>query len=95
MPIVTFEPMHREQEVPEQTLLFDAACRLGLPVASSCSAVAVCGKCVMKVLEGRPNLSPPTPNEQILLQRDKRGPDERISCMARVLGNCKVTTSYW
>lgn len=95
MAIVTFEPMHREQEVPEDTLLFDAACRAGLPVASSCSAEAVCGKCVMRVLKGANNLTKLSPHEERLLHRDKRDESERISCMVRVLGNCTVTTGYW
>ena len=95
MPIVTLEPMHREQEVPHETLLFDAACRAGLPVASSCSAEAVCGKCVMKVLNGQENLSPVSSHEKRLLVRDKRQESERISCMTRVVGNCTVTTGYW
>jgi ferredoxin len=95
MPIVSLEPMHLEQEVPAETLLFDAACRAKLPVASSCSAEAVCGKCVMNILEGQKNLSPITPHEKRLLLRDKRKESERISCMTKVLGNCSVTTGYW
>ena len=95
MPTVTLEPNQITLEVPFDTLLFDAACRAGLPVASSCSAEAVCGKCVMKVMQGAQNLSVPSDHEMKLLRRDSRGANERISCMARVQGDCSVTTGYW
>lgn len=95
MAIVKLGPQEIRVDVPTGTLLFDAACRAGFPVASSCSSSAVCGKCVMKVSEGSQNLSPVSGHERVLLERDKRKPEERVSCMARVLGDCAVTTGYW
>jgi len=95
MPIVTFKPSDKKVTVPEGTLLFDAACRVGLPVASSCSAEAVCGKCVMKIVEGEKSLNACSPEEVRLLVRDSRKPGERISCLVRVQGDCTVTTTYW
>jgi adenylate cyclase len=95
MAIIKLGPEEIRIEVPPGTLLFDAACRAGLPVASSCSSAAVCGKCVMRVLEGSDSLSPASIHEQNLLDRDKRKSEDRMSCMARVLGDCKVTTGYW
>jgi uncharacterized 2Fe-2S/4Fe-4S cluster protein (DUF4445 family) len=95
MPIVTLLPSGRVIEIPSGTMLFDAACRAGLPVASSCSAEAVCGKCVMKIHSGPEKLNAPTEHETKLLARDKRDPAERISCMVHVYGDCTVSTSYW
>ncbi len=95
MPIVTLLPSGRMIEIPSGTMLFDAACRAGLPVASSCSAEAVCGKCVMKIHSGPEKLNAPTEHERKLLARDKRDPAERISCMVHVYGDCTVSTSYW
>jgi len=95
MPSVTLLPTERKIEVPSGTLLFDAACRAGLPVSSSCSAAEVCGKCVMRVIEGTENLTPVSDHELKLLNRDKRLSNERISCMARIQGDCSVTTGYW
>ncbi|NBT58427.1 hypothetical protein EBT16_06550 [bacterium] len=95
MPIVSLLPSNQIVEVPQGTLLFDAACRAGLPVASSCSAEAVCGKCVMKVHSGSQNLSPLSEHEQKILVRDKRDSNQRISCMVRVLGDCSVSAAYW
>lgn len=95
MPIVTLLPSGHQVEVPEGTLLFDAACRAGLPVASSCSAEAVCGKCVMRVITGADQLNPISEYEKKILKRDHREPEERLSCMAKVEGNCSVQASYW
>ncbi len=95
MPIVTFEPSGKTVLVPSGTLLFDAACRVGLPVASSCSSEAVCGKCVMTLLKGNEALSLETPAETRLLNRDSREKNERISCLVKILSDCTVTTTYW
>lgn len=95
MPIVTLLPAKVRIEVPAGTLLFDAACRAGFPVASACSAEAVCGKCVMKIVKGASHLSEISSHEKKLLIRDKRDPDSRISCMTKIEGDCSVQASYW
>ena len=98
MPIVTFQLQNaiaRRVEVAVGTTLFDAALKLGLPVASSCSADSVCGKCNMQVLQGVEALSEQGELELRLLKRDKNPPTDRISCQAKVLGDCRVTTRYW
>lgn len=95
MPIVTLLPSGRQIEVPVGTLLFDAACRAGLPVASSCSAEAVCGKCVMRITKGAEKLNSISEHEKKILERDHREPVERISCMAKIEGDCSVQASYW
>lgn len=92
---VTFLPSGKTAGVVEGTSLFDAAKQAGLPVASSCSADFVCGRCNMQVIAGERNLSPQSDHEKKLLQRDKKPLTDRISCMARVLGDCTVTTTYW
>lgn len=95
MPKVTFLPSLKSIEVPEGTSLFDAAKLAGLPVASSCMADNVCGRCNMQVLEGERHLSRQEETELKLLRRDKKPLTDRISCMALVLGDCTVTTTYW
>lgn len=95
MPIVTFLPSQITIEVEKGTLLFDAAKMAGLPVASSCGADNICGKCNMQVVKGVANLSIQNRIESDILRRDKNSPTDRISCMTRVLGDCSVTTSYW
>jgi uncharacterized 2Fe-2S/4Fe-4S cluster protein (DUF4445 family) len=95
MPIVTFFPSGKTLEVEVGTLLFDAAVLAGLPVASSCQAKSVCGRCDMQVLEGKENLSEQDPKELSLLRRNQKLATNRISCLTRVFGNCTVTTGYW
>ncbi len=95
MPIVTFFPSGKTIEVKAGTPLFNAAIDAGLPVASSCSADNVCGRCNMQVLYGAENLSLQEELEKRLLHRDKKPETDRISCMAQVMGDCTVTTSYW
>ena len=67
----------------------------GLPIGSSCGAVAVCAKCHVTVVKGSENLSPINPPEQKLLDREKFPSDRRISCLVRVLGDVTITTTYW
>ncbi len=92
---ITFLPSGKCFEVNSGALLFDAALRAGLPVASSCSADFVCGKCNMQVLSGVENLSPQRVRERELLARDKKSESDRISCVTRVYGDCSVKTTYW
>lgn len=95
MAIITFQPSGKTIEVTSGTLLFDAALRAGLPVASSCSAVFVCGKCNLQIVHGGENLSAQRDVERSLLTRDKKPLSDRISCVTRVFGDCTVTATYW
>ncbi len=95
MPIVTFQPSGKKIEIEAGMTLYEAALQLGLPVASSCSAEATCGKCNMVVLSGAENLSPQTQSEIHLLSKERRPLSDRISCLAQILGDCVVTTRYW
>ena len=95
MPKVTFHPSGKTIDVPRGTLLFDAAVRVQLPVASSCRAGFVCGKCNMQVVTGGDQLSEQRDPERALLQREKKDITDRISCVTRVYGDCTVSTTYW
>lgn len=95
MPFVTFHGLNKRIEVPEGTTLFEAAHLAGLPVASSCQADFVCGKCHMRVWAGAEHLSLQTVAEKKLLQRERAPLDSRVSCQVQVRGDCTVGTSYW
>lgn len=95
MPIVTFLPSRRTSDVPPRTSLYEAARRAGLPVASSCSAQFICGKCNMQIVSGSEGLTRQSQAERDLLRREQRPETDRISCRAYVLGDCTVTTRYW
>lgn len=95
MPFVRFQKAGKRIEVPMDTTLFEAALSAGLPVASSCQADFVCGKCHMEIVEGPENLSPQTDQELKLLRKEKAPESNRISCQAKVRGDCAVATTYW
>jgi len=76
--------------------LFDALKRAQQPIASSCTADAVCGKCIVNVLEGQAELSPPSEEELRVLEREKASKDDRLACRTRLLGDGVVLTAgYW
>lgn len=95
MPIVTFLPSGKKINVPSGTTIFEAAQQAGMPIASSCSANFVCGRCNVQIVVGRHNLSEQQEAEKTLLKREKHPPTDRISCQTRIEGNCSVTTRYW
>lgn len=95
MPLVRFEPSGRSTDVKAGTSLYDAALAAGLPVAASCAAEFVCGKCNMTVTIGAEHLSKQTGKERDLLRQQARPETDRISCRTAVWGDCTVTTTYW
>jgi 2Fe-2S ferredoxin len=95
MPIITFLPSRKTIEVAAGTSLFDAAIRAGLPVASSCDAEFVCGRCNMQITSGADHLSPQQDAEIALLLKHHKPVTDRISCQTLVYGDCTVTTTYW
>ncbi len=82
-------------DVPEGTNHMSAIIIAQKPIGNSCSAIGICAKCFVNVLEGMENLSKPNPIERNLLAREKLGAQTRISCQAKVYGPVRVTTSYW
>lgn len=67
----------------------------GLPVASSCNAEGVCGKCRIEVVTGLENLSAKQELELFLIEKYQLKNNERISCQCQVLGDVSVQTKYW
>jgi 2Fe-2S ferredoxin len=95
MPILRRPRRGDEFEVEPGENLMTALQQRGVPVASSCLGDAVCAKCRLKVLAGAENLSPPTPDETLLLERENLPAGTRISCQCRVLGDVSVDAPYW
>jgi uncharacterized 2Fe-2S/4Fe-4S cluster protein (DUF4445 family) len=95
MPIITFAPSGKTVEVPQGTTLYDAALGAGFPVASSCSAEGVCGKCNLRVVRGGESLSAQSELEKRLLKKEHQPETDRISCQTQIFGDCTVTASYW
>lgn len=93
--LVTFLPSGRVLRVGRGSTVFDAVRGAGLPLGSSCDGDALCGWCRVRILDGGDALSAPGDEERRLLTRRHAEPDERIACLAHILGPITVTTTYW
>ena len=79
----------------DETLLA-AALRHEIPLASSCAGRAVCGDCVVRVVAGGANLTPPDADELAWRARTGNGGDGvRLACCLRARGPAEVATTYW
>lgn len=71
--------------------LLDIALGNGLAIEHPCYGGAACGRCVVKVLEGSENLTPPEAAEiQQLRSAGFSCPTCRLACCAVVLGDVTV-----
>ena len=95
MPTITFMPFGKKFDVSAGTNLMAAIIQGELPIGSSCGGVGVCTKCLVTILEGAENLSPPNPIEQKLAKRENLQPGVRVSCQTKVLGSITITATYW
>ena len=95
MPVITRERQKDQITVQNGDLLMQSLQEAGIPVASSCGGEAVCAKCVIRIVAGAENLSPPTPDEDFLRDLHDFPADVRVSCQAKVLGDVTVDAKYW
>jgi ferredoxin len=93
--VVRCEPSGGEIRVVYETTLLDAIEQRGLPIIQSCDGSQLCGFCRVHVVEGAENLTPPGDSETKVLRSLRADDDERLACLARVLGPVTVTSDYW
>jgi ferredoxin len=74
-------------DVDRGSNLMSSIMAAGKPIGNSCSAIGICAKCVVTVIEGMENLSKPNPIERKLLEREKFNATSRISCLVKVYLN--------
>jgi 2Fe-2S ferredoxin len=89
MPKVTFLPPGRSFEVVAGTTILVSAIQNGLQLRHDCTE-AICGTDRVKILSGNDHLSEKTENEELTLEMMNAGLDERLGCVARVLGDVTV-----
>ena len=86
---VKYLPFDRVTRVPPGTTLFSAAHWIGLPIDSTCGGRGTCGKCKVRVIEGRTEAE--TADHRLLRPAEI---DEgwRLSCQARIYDDivCEV-----
>jgi uncharacterized 2Fe-2S/4Fe-4S cluster protein (DUF4445 family) len=89
MPKVTFMPSGESFEVSVGTTILVSAIQNGLRLRHDCTE-AICGTDRVKILSGDGNLSEKNDNEELTLEMMNAGPNERLGCVARVLGDVTV-----
>ncbi len=89
MPKITFMPKDSSFEVPDGTTILVAAVRNGVELRHDCTE-AICGTDRVRVLKGMDNLSAVEDNEDLTLGMLDSGPDQRLGCVARILGDVTV-----
>lgn len=90
---VRFEPSGTTVHVATSTSLFQAVITADLPIASSCGADGMCGKCGLRLLSG--TLPTPSARELRVAKANRVDPSHRLSCMVEVNGDLVVTADYW
>src|ERR1700688_4862764 len=88
---VKYLPFDRVTRVPPGTTLFSAAHWIGLPIDSTCGGRGTCGKCKVRVIEGRADAAGRAQDASEITSADHRlrRPAEseegwRLSCQARI-----------
>jgi ferredoxin len=89
MPRVTFMPSGQSFDVAEGTTILVAAIRNGLRLPHDCTE-AICGTDRVKILAGQKNLSEKNENEELTLGMLNANPDDRLGCVAYILGDVTV-----
>ena len=89
MPKVTFMPVGQSFDVAAGTTILVSAIQNGLQLRHDCTE-AICGTDRVKILSGKEQLSEKNENEELTLEMMNAGPDERLACVARVVGDVTV-----
>jgi uncharacterized 2Fe-2S/4Fe-4S cluster protein (DUF4445 family) len=86
---VKYLPFDRTTRVPPGTTLFSAAHWIGLPIDSTCGGRGTCGKCKVRVIEGRTDAE--TADHRLLRPAEIED-GWRLSCQARIYADmvCEV-----
>lgn len=72
-----------------------AALRHGVPLASPCGGRAVCGDCVVRIVDGDSRVTPPDADELAWRARKRYAGPLRLACCLRATGDCAIATTYW
>lgn len=92
---IKFSKGRTDLEVPQGANLMQVLLDSDIAVASSCGGEGVCCKCVIRIMEGKENLSPMNDLEKDLREMHDVARNERVSCQTTVLGDITVDADYW
>lgn len=89
MPRITFLPEGRTIEVEPGTTILVGATRQGISITHDCTE-GICGTDIARIAQGAENLSKKSEAEDLTLETMDAGPEDRLCCMAKVLGDVTV-----
>ncbi|HXV49185.1 MAG TPA: 2Fe-2S iron-sulfur cluster-binding protein [Candidatus Binatia bacterium] len=89
MPIVTFMPVGQSFDVAQGTTILVAAIQNGLRLRHDCTE-AICGTDRVTIVAGKEHLSEKDDNEELTLEMMNSKPDDRLACVARIVGDVTV-----
>ncbi|MFX1304972.1 MAG: ASKHA domain-containing protein [Promethearchaeota archaeon] len=85
---IYFEPIGLNIPCIKGKTIFEAAEKVGIPIASFCGGKAICGRCKIRIVDG--NVSSINKNEKNLLSEEEIKSKYRLACTMRVLSDIKV-----
>ncbi len=86
---VVFQPHGRRARFDEELTVLQAARALGVEINSVCGGAGSCGKCIVRIVQGRESLSDPAPLEVDLLG-DRLIGGYRLACRSRIMGDTVI-----
>ncbi len=84
------QPMGLRGDVAKGSTLLGSLRSLGVPITSPCAGRGTCGKCLVKVIGGKEDLSTPSSAERVLISDTMLEKDYRLACLARLKGDVTV-----
>ncbi len=92
MALLTTRPEGRIYEIKVGTELLRASqIDASLPFRFGCCK-GECGMCIIRVIDGKNNLSKPTKQEQATLAQKSYDPSCRLACQCAILGDMTIET---
>ena len=98
--MVIFQPSGRRGEVPKEVTLIEASRLLGVDIEALCGEKKVCGKCKVRIEEGRyekygieskkTHVSPWQKEEEKFINEQAKEQGYRLGCVAKVQGDVLV-----
>ncbi len=92
MPKVTIKTDDKTVEVLPGTNLIDMADQHDTSILFGCRDAA-CGACMIRVLEGKDNISKMDDNERDFLESMAAREDERLACQCKINGDVTIEVS--
>ncbi len=90
---VKFMPEGEEYGIGPDESVLQLAQREGVPIHSVCNGVPSCTECMVKVLEGEHNISPPSAAEINLIGSGYYLDQRRLSCQIKCFGDVTIDLS--